>query len=187
MTENQKQFPVININENYVLRELRAEDFEEFYNYFSDKAVNKYILSDIPKTLRDSVDEIEYWQKVYQKGWGIYWAIARRDNNKLIGTIGLNNWHKHHNRIELSYDLAKEYWGKGIMSGALKKVLQYGFDKMGVNRIEAVFLLENTDSLHLLTSNGFVNEGLLRKYRFHNEKYHDLLMFSILKSDYKKL
>jgi len=186
MTDSKNKFPVINIDKDYVLRELSIDDFKEFYDYFSDNMVNKYILSDIPKSLRESVDEIEYWQNIYKQKLGVYWAIARRDNNKLIGTIGLNNWYKYHGRVELSYDMAKEYWGKGIMSKAFKKVLEYGFNTMLINRIEAVILPENKDSFYLLQNNGFINEGTLRNYRFHNEKYYDLIMFSIIKSDFEK-
>jgi len=187
MADNENNFPTLKFDKDYILRELDASDCDEFYKYFTDPEVNKYILSNIPKTPKDTVDEITYWKSVYKNEEGIYWAIARSDNNKLIGTIGLNNWRKKHNKIELSYDLAKEYWGKGIMSKALKAILEYAFNEMKINRVQALTVPENKNSFFLLQSNGFVNEGLLREYRFHNEKYHNLFMFSILKNDFERL
>jgi [ribosomal protein S5]-alanine N-acetyltransferase len=181
MNNSKNNFPVLDIDEDFILRELRKNDFKDFYNYFGDPEVNKYILSDIPQNLQESKKEIEYWQNIYKNKEGIYWAIAARKNNKLIGTIGFNNWDKLRKKIELSYDLAKKYWKKGIMSKALKKTLKYAFEKMEVTRIEAFVLPENTDSFYLLQNNGFINEGMIKNSKYYKGKYYDLVKFEAFK------
>ena len=70
------------------------------------------------------------------------------------------------------------------MSKALKCVLEYAFNNMNINRVEALVLPENTDSFNLLLNNHFKSEGLLKSYRKHNNKYYDLFIFAVVKKDY---
>ena len=178
--------PVIDLGD-YILRAKTLEDTEDFFNYYSDPEVNKYIVSDIPSNLQEARQEISYWMNVYKNGDGIYFAIARKDNNRLIGSIGLSSFNRFHNRIEASYDLAKEYWNKGITTKALKEVIRYGFDNMGINRIEAFAMRANKASRAVLEKCGFNLEGELKQHRRHRGVYVDMGIFSIVYEDYKKL
>ena len=83
-------------------------------------------------------------------------------------------------------DLSKDYWKKGVMTKALKKICDYGFYEFKVNRIEANVVPQNLSSQNLLTRNGFVNEGYLRQHRFHKGEFRDVLFFSLLRSDFYK-
>jgi ribosomal-protein-alanine N-acetyltransferase len=179
-------FPVIDLGD-YILREQTVEDAQDFFNYYSDPIVNKYIVSDIPADLEEARREISYWINVFNCNDGIYFGIARKDNNQLIGSAGLSGINHRHNRIELSYDLAKEYWNLGIMSKALKEVVKYGFEAMDINRIEAFSLQENIASRKVLTKCGFNLEGELKQHRRHNGIYMDIGIFSLVKEDYLQL
>ena len=180
---NENNFPVIDLG-NYVLREQISDDVEDFFAYYADPEVSKYVISDIPKTLEEAKYELKYWIDVFKNNDGIYFAIARKDNNKLIGTIGLNGINRIHNRIELSYDLAKEYWNKGITTKAIKAVTWYGFEKMRINRIEAYSLEQNVASRKVLTKCGFFLEGELRQHRYYNGVYKDIGIFSLVYDEY---
>ena len=181
-----KTFPSIDLGD-YVLREQNDEDVENFYHYYSDPEVNKYIISEIPSSLEEARKEISYWINVFRYGDGIYFGIAKKDNNQLIGSIGLSSINLTHNRIELSYDLAKEYWGRGIMTKAVKAVLRYGFEEMRINRIEAFSVKENVASRAVLKKCGFVLEGELREHRRHHGIYKDIGVFSIVNRDYREI
>lgn len=178
------KFPELEIDDNYFLREQRYADAEDFFKYFSDPKVAKYILSSIPESFAAAQEEIMHWIDLYYKNAGLYWAIAKKEDNRMIGAIGFHDWNKYNNRVEISYDLAKEYWGKGIMSKATRAVLEFAFNRLHINRIQASTIKENISSIKLLKNNNFVRDGVLRKYRYHNGKYYDIEMFSILKSDY---
>lgn len=180
---NENNFPVIDLGD-YVLREQISDDVEDFFAYYADPEVSKYVISDIPKTLEEAKYELKYWIDVFKNNDGIYFAIARKDNNKLIGTIGLNGINRIHNRIELSYDLAKEYWNKGITTQAIKAVTWYGFKKMKINRIEAYSLEQNVASRKVLTKCGFFLEGELRQHRYYNGVYKDIGIFSLVYDEY---
>lgn len=178
-----KKFPEIEIG-NFVLREKRESDVENFFNYYTDPEVNKFILCDMPRNLEEARRELNYWRNVFYQNDGIYFAIARKDNDQLIGSIGLTTFNSYHNRIELSYDLAKEYWRQGITRSAINAVIKYGFEELRVNRIEAFTSTQNLPSKNLLLKCGFALEGTLRQHRYHRGAYVDAFSFSLLRSDF---
>lgn len=174
----QQGFPILKVDENYVLREQSIDDAEDFFKYYcSNPAVTRYILATVAPSLKEAVSEIEYCRNLFYHKRGIYWSLCRRENNQLIGAVGLyiNN---HHHRAEICYDLAEDYWGKGIMSQAVSKVLDFAFTKIDLNRIEAVTMLENEASMGLLRKVGFVHEGMLHNYRYFKNKSYDVQMFA---------
>ena len=178
-------FPILDINQDYVLRELHINDSAEFLAYFTDPKVSCYILSDIPTNDLEAKNELLYWIQLFSQNNGIYWAIADKKNNKIIGTIGLHEWNKHNNRAEISYDLSYEYWGLGIMSKALYSCLKYIFKELRINRIQAVTIKDNINSIKFLENNNFTFEGILQRYRFHNERYYDIHIFSMLRRNFE--
>lgn len=180
---SQKHFPTIDLG-NYILREKRYEDVEDFFNYYTDPEVNKFILCEMPNNLEEARRELHYWRNVFYQNDGIYFAIAKKDNDQLIGSIGLTTLNSYHSRIELSYDLAKEYWRQGICTKAIHAVIKYGFEQLRVNRIEAFTSTENIPSKNLLLKCGFTLEGTLRQHRYHRGTYVDAHIFSLLRRDF---
>ncbi len=180
---NTKTFPNIDLGD-YILREKTDNDVEDFFRYYTDPEVNKFILCDMPRNLEEARKELYYWRNVFYINDGIYFAVARKDTNQLIGSIGLTTFNSYHNRIELSYDLAKEYWRQGITLAAIKEVVKYGFENLQVNRIEAFTSTENLPSKNLLIKAGFLLEGTLRQHRYHRGSYVDAYSFSLLRQDY---
>jgi ribosomal-protein-alanine N-acetyltransferase len=177
-------FPVIDLGD-YILRQKNIDDVEDFHRYYTDPEVNKNIISSIPRNIEESKAEIRYWINVYYRNDGIYFGIARKDNNQLIGSIGVSSINKIHNRGEVSYDLAKEYWQKGIMTKALNAMIKYGFEEMKLNRIEAFVTPENKASRALLKKCQFFLEGELKQHRRHNGIYRDVGIFSMVCEEYK--
>ena len=85
---------------------------------------------------------------------------------------------------EISYCLKSGSWGQGIMTEALDAMLKFGFEDYGFNRIVAKVMKGNAGSIKVLQKLGFVQEGILRESLYKNGQYHDLIVFSILKSEY---
>jgi ribosomal-protein-alanine N-acetyltransferase len=86
----------------------------------------------------------------------------------------------------MGYDLERELWGKGIMTEAMMSVIDFGFEKMELNRIEVFIMPRNKRSIKLVKRLGFKREGLLRQ-RYYDEFGHftDDILFSMLKADWK--
>jgi ribosomal-protein-alanine N-acetyltransferase len=181
-----KIFPNIDLGD-VVLREKQTSDIEDFFRYYSDPEVNKFILCEIPKTVDEAARELHYWRGVFYQNDGIYFAIAEKMTNKMIGSIGLTSHNFYQSRIEISYDLAKEYWRRGITKKALRAVVKYAFEVFRVNRIEASVSCDNIPSINLLLNSGFVLEGTLRQHRYHRGAFVDVYFLSMLRSDFEKI
>ena len=117
---------------------------------------------------------------------GIRWGIARKGDSKLIGTCGYTDWDKTAHKGEIGYDLDPAYWGQGIMTEALRAILEYGFKKMGLNRIQAVIDSENTRSQKLVLRLGFKKEGVLRHNSTFRGQFRDDVCFSLLEEEWNK-
>ncbi|OGT97220.1 MAG: GNAT family N-acetyltransferase [Gammaproteobacteria bacterium RIFOXYB2_FULL_38_6] len=176
----QKPFPVIELDSQYYLREQLPKDAEDFFNYYRDPEVNQYILTTAPKDLNDARSEINYCNNLFKHKRGIYWTIARKSDDRMIGAIGLyiNSFHR---RAEISYDLARAFWRQGIMSKAIQKVIDLAFNDMQLNRVEAITMVENEASISILKKHGFQYEGRLRHYKFHQDRPYDVEMFGLIR------
>ncbi|HRO43316.1 MAG TPA: GNAT family protein [Flavipsychrobacter sp.] len=104
---------------------------------------------------------------------------------KVIGSCNFHIWIPKHFRAEIGYMLDEQYRNKGIMKEAVKNVLNYGFEKMGLNRVEAFVGHENIPSLKLVTHFGFQKEGVMREHYFKNDRLEDSVCFSLLRREYE--
>jgi ribosomal-protein-alanine N-acetyltransferase len=179
----QKKFPANIEIGDYILREKTIDDAKDFLEYFSSKEVSKHILCTIPQNIEEARREVLFWRNVFYSNDGIYFAIAKKADNQMIGSIGLNNYNMQHKRIEISYDLAYQYWNKGITGLAIKELIKFGYEYFDINRIEAFMTIDNIASKNLLSKIGFTNEGILRSHRYYQEKFYDVLSFSFIKDD----
>lgn len=136
--------------ERLLLRALTPADLEFVYQLFADSDVARYPHDEEPITTRQEAQAIiDFYTdpgvKFYNR-----WVIVRKSDGRPIGTCGYHKWEKRHFRAEIGYDLAKAFWNQGFMTEALMEVLEFGFGKMKLNRIEALVHPSNTASIKLL-------------------------------------
>lgn len=177
-----KEFPQLE-TENLVLREMKPSDAEAIFQIYADNDVTTYIDLETATHLDQAKFIINRRAELFRSGQRVRWGIARKDDDIIIGSCGFTQWSKNSYRAEIGYELAKAHWCRGIMTEALEAVIQFGFQTMKLNRIEALVMLENIASMKLLEKLGFREEGILREYRYWKGKFHDLKMFSILRRD----
>jgi len=176
----QHPFPIISLDGDYLLREQSLEDTEDFFRYYTDPEVGKYILATKPTSLLEASREVQYCRNLFYTKQGIYWTIAKKSDNRMIGAIGLYANHTHH-RAEITYDLSRDYWRQGITKKAIIAVVEFALQTMQLSRIEAVTRHENLPSIAVLKSAGFTYEGTLKQYRHYDGKSWDVEMLSITK------
>lgn len=146
-----------------VLRELRQSDAEAvFRNYSEDTA--KYFIYEPFSHLEQALDLIKAFTEEFNRGKTIMWAIALKETDTCIGTCGY--MFKSNSKVEIGYDLAREHWGKGLMSEALRAILTYGFDRLGIRKINADTLSSNTRSINLLKRLGFQLDDVRKDSHF---------------------
>ena len=114
-------------------------------------------------------------------------AFAITVNNMVIGSIGIfRQGNIHRQTAELGYYIAEEYWGKGIMTEAVKQICEYVFANSDIIRIYAEPFAYNIASCRALEKAGFQYEGTLRSNAVKNGKVIDMKMYSLLKEEIKQ-
>ena len=156
----------------YVHKNYKRKELADFYGTLSNDELEKNIL------------RYKGGLATYNKKF-LYFQLLNNENNKVIGWCGYHTWYIDHNRAELGYWLYEyENRRKGLMTQALVKILNYGFEKMNLHRIEAFISPNNDASLAIVKKFHFVKEGVLKEHYCSNGKYEDSEVHSLLKKNY---
>ena len=165
-----------------LLRKLESTDVNEIFFLRSNENVLRYLGKEPAKTITEAEEFISKINKNIDENEAILWGIALlNDPAVIIGTICLWNFQKEHYRGEIGYILHPDHWGKGIMKEAIKAVVDYGFNSLGLHSMEALLSPENIASSTVLESNGFVKEGHLKENFYFNGLFGDTAIYSRLK------
>lgn len=170
--------------ERLILRKLRPEDDRDVFDYASNPEVSKQVVWDTHESIEDSRSFIAAVMELYENGEVATWGIEHRESGKLIGTAGFAYWNIPHARAEIGYALGERYWGRGYMTEAARAMLDFGFNTMGLNRIEARCELENRGSERVMEKIGMSLEGVIRQHMYVKGSYRDLKLYSILRSEW---
>ena len=164
-----------------LLRQITAEDVNEIFELRSNKEVMKFIPRPLCITLDDAMGHVNMIQHKIEENEGINWAITLKKDNKLIGYIGHYRIKWEHFRSEIGYMILPQFNGQGIVSEAIKLVVEYGFNEMNMHSLEGIIDPENAASARVLEKNGFVKEAHLRENEFFDGKFLDSVIYSLVK------
>jgi len=151
-------FPILT-TQRVVLRQLMAYDEQDLFMLRSNEEVNRYLDRPIAQSSADALQFIEKINNAVGNNETIYWAIALKDNDKLIGSITLWNISVKNNMAEIGFELHPDFQRKGIMQEVIAKVLEYGFDTMELQTVEAYTHQDNEGSIKSLERNGFKKQS----------------------------
>jgi ribosomal-protein-alanine N-acetyltransferase len=164
-----------------ILKQINTNDADAILSLRSNDEVMKYIPRPYLKTKEDALELIAMFDDKIENGIGINWGIYFLDEpQKLLGIIGYYRMKPEHYRAEVGYMLFPEYNGKGIVSEALGRVIEYGFKEMKLHSIEAILDPENIGSERVLLKNGFVKEAHLIENEFYEGRFLDSMIYSLL-------
>lgn len=116
---------------------------------------------------------------------GFQAGIWYRD--QLAGSIGFHYWNFIDGTTELGYWLDQDMQGRGIMTRACAAMIDFAFDEIGLNRVEIHCVEENTKSRAVPERLGFTQEGIMRHSVYHLEKYQNMVIYGLLKSEWKQV
>jgi len=170
-------FPVM-FTERLLLKQINDEDIHQLFELRSDKEVMKYIPRKPAQTIEDARQLILHFDEVVHNNEKITWGIFLKETVQLIGTIGYVNIYKDNYRAEIGYLLNPKFQGKGMMTEALKRVIEYGFNDLKFHSIEAIVHPENNGSSKLLENNQFKKEAYLKDNQFFDGKFIDSVIYS---------
>lgn len=121
----------------------------------------------------------------YDSGTAIEYSIRLKQDSKLIGATGLMI-DKMHNRAELGYWIGVPFWGKGYCTEAGLAMIELGFLGHSFHKIKACHLTRNPASGRVMQKIGMKQEGLLKEHDLKWDKYEDLALYGILRSEWKE-
>lgn len=183
--EEDGKFPVLE-TQTLVMREITLDDLDWYLAHFSIPEIvegTAYPASKNHETARKELDS--YILNLFREKKGFRWGITERGSSKLIGSCGFYNWVKEEARsAEIGYDLNPAYWGKGIMTESLETMMRFGFERMSLNRIQALIPSHNGRSMRLVQRLGFKKEGVLRDRSYFQGRYIDDVCFSLLRREW---
>ena len=171
-------FPVLE-TERLLLRELAAEDTPALFEIFRDHEVMRYYDVEPMTDIGAAGDLIAEMRQRHTDRRGIRWAITDKVEGSFLGTIGLNRIDVVAGAAVLGYELGRHAWRRGFATEAVRAVVKFGHDVVGVRRIEAAVMLGNEASVRVLCKVGFDDEGVLAGHGHWKGQYHDLRMFSL--------
>ncbi|MBR3143154.1 MAG: GNAT family N-acetyltransferase [Clostridiales bacterium] len=178
-----ESFPELNTR-RLLLRQITQEDDKSLLEVLSDEVTCEYLTHNAVNDIESIKRMITGMQRFFDEKQRIRWGIAQKQDNTLIGHCGFFDIDRTNSCAEISYCIKRELWGHGIMTEAVDAMLRFGFEDYGLNRIVAKVIKDNAGSIKVLQKLGFVQEGLLRESLYKNGQYHDLISFSVLRSEY---
>ncbi len=175
--------PVIK-TERLILRPFNHEDVNDLFEYASNPDITKYVLWYPHTSKYESLEFINNTVEAYIKNEPSPWAIEFVQTNKVIGSIGFNNYSIQNEKADIGFAISKKYWGKGITVEALKPIIEYSFKKLNLHRLEAHCIVSNKASARVLEKAGMKYEGTFREFTKVKGKFISAKFYAILKSDW---
>lgn len=173
--------------ERLILRSFTAQDGPAmFRNWTGDPEVTRFLTWPAHPSEEVSCQLAAYWEEKGKQPDIYQWAIVLRELGEPIGSLAVVAREDEIEKCELGYCIGRAWWGKGIMPEAVKRVIQYLFEEVGMNRIEAGHDVDNPASGRVMQKAGMAFEGVLRQNGKNNQGLRDMALYAILRQDYLK-
>lgn len=168
----------------YYLKEISPSDIQFVFEGLSNPEITKYY--DVHfDTLEATQEQMDWYANLKKEGKGIWWGIFDQEDQQFCGAAGFNALEESHQKAEVGLWLLKAHWGKGILSEVMPALFNYGFDTLGLNRIEGFVVGDNLKCKRALEKINFSFEGRMRESEIKEGEKIDVDIYAILKSDWK--
>ena len=170
------------IGERIYLSPRNNEEIEKFTEWLNDFQVTDYTGRSAYITTLEG--EKKYFEENIDKNYIFF--IVTLDNDKLIGTVGLENYNAINRTATLGIFIGdKEYRNQGYGTETNKIILDYGFNYLNLKKIKLDLMSFNERALKCYQKCGFKEYGRRRKCKFINGKYYDSIEMDILAEEFK--
>ena len=172
------------IFEKVYLRGIRKEDFTEgLFFWANNQDVTCYMVTGLKPSIKENMEKL-YFDTI-NNDKEIVFAIVDKNNDEAIGLVGRYKINHQLRSAEFRIIIGeKSFWGKGIGTECTKKIINYAFENINLNKIWLGVNHENIGAIRSYEKAGFVNEGRLRQEIYRNNKYYDAIRMSFLKEEW---
>lgn len=178
---------IIKIDNNVTLELTEAKHAEALYLAVDNN--RKHLSEFLPwvsnmKSVSDFKDYIKNCENLYKEKREVSFVII--SGKETVGRIGLHHMNLQNKNAAIGYWLTKEAEGKGIITRACKKLISFGIHELGLHRIEIKAAVNNLKSQAIPQKLNFKKEGILRGAEFVNGNFLDLVLYSMLRDEWKE-
>lgn len=172
--------------ERLLLRPYRTEDAEAVFHVVSRREIAETTIMVPHPYPRRKVDGwIHFIRANIEKGTGFEFGLFFKDGRlSYIGNCGLVGISKEHRNAELVYFIHPDFWNRGFATEACKRIIRFGFEELGLERIYGRCMAKNTGSRRVMEKAGFRYEGLGRHEVFKWGRFEDVARFGLIRSEW---
>lgn len=170
-----------------ILNSLSYKDIPKIIDYANNPKISDNVINiPFPYFEKDAIFWINLANQGRKSGEVYNFALRLKEDKNLdfIGGIGLMLEPKH-NRAELGYWIAEPFWNKGLMSEAVEKILEFGFETLELNKIIANHFLANPASGKIMIKNKMIKEAEIKEHFKKGDSYLDIIQYRLTKEEYK--
>lgn len=166
-----------------ILRPFKKEDARRIRDLANDKKITSILGLPYPYELKHAEEWIATHREQLTNGTEYPLKIIDKQSNDIIGTITIRV-DKINHKGELGYWIGSQFWGRGFATEAAKKMIDFGFNELNLNKVWALALTRNIASKMVLEKAGLQQEGTLRQNRLLQNVYEDMDVYGLLREEY---
>lgn len=170
--------------ERLILRKFKYTDDENMLKYWiSDHEIQSLYSEPVYSTKQEVKELLDKYINSYEKNDYYRWSIIFKETDECIGQIAYFLVDNNNHFAEIEYCIGSVFQRKGLATEATKAVIQYGFNKMNLHKVQICHKSINIPSRKVIEKCGLVYEGTSRDFFYQDGKYIDRLYYSILKDE----
>lgn len=169
------------VGERIYLRPLEPVQDNHLYSTWMNDAETRCYFSIYPTSDTRGKERLE---QLYKDGKHIVFGVALKSDNRLIGLVGLKEINTLNQSAEFYNIVDRRFWGQGYGTECTKLMFHYGFMELNLNRIQTQDIAENIGGQRADEKAGMRYEGTLRQVVLRFGTYHDVRVYSILRTEY---
>lgn len=168
------------------LRALDIRDAAEVYALYADRDAVRFGYAPPMAGLDDARRVIEETIELARTRSLFHFGVADRQDDRIIGHATLFKWDQEQRRAEVGYSVRRDKWGHGFASEAVATLIEFGFERLDLRRLEADSDPRNAASMRVLEKLGFVREGYMRERWEIGGEVQDAVCFGLLRREWQK-
>ena len=167
-----------------VLRRFAVTDALAYYELRSNEEAMRFMDRPFYENKEEALEAIQLTHQNFREKKGIWWVLADKRNNKMMGYVGFRDIDVKNKSAEIGYVLHPDYWASGWMTEAVGEVLNFVFAELNLHRVIGNINPENEPSRGLLKKFGFQKEAYFREDYYYDGKFLDSEIYGLLATDF---
>jgi RimJ/RimL family protein N-acetyltransferase len=168
--------------ERIYLRPLDSEDADHLYTWFNDSRIMRLTGEVYPLSCEETRNRVEQWMKAPDS---VSLAIMVKEDDRLIGTVGLISIDHVHRRAKLGIIIGEEkFQSRGFGTEAITLILKYGFNRLNLNMIYLGVIAFNKKAIRCYENIGFSHDGIVREKYLMDGIFYDCILMSIVRREW---